>query len=141
MKYLLVRRLPWILVWCSCAVLIGTSQPARAADPAVSGSAEAASAAMDAASPVKQPASTGKESRKPTKPQAAGGDTDGGSLSGADRFWIVLAVMVLMGGLFYLLFTCLWCQSWHTLWPSALAAILPEGETSRIAVLLSYSAL
>lgn len=43
--------------------------------------------------------------------------------------------------LFYLLFTCLWFQSWYTLWPLALAAILPEGETSRIAVLLSYSAL
>jgi len=43
--------------------------------------------------------------------------------------------------LFYLLFTCLWFQSWYTLWPLALAAILPEGETGRIAVLLSYSAL
>lgn len=43
--------------------------------------------------------------------------------------------------LFYLLFTCLWFQSWYTLWPLALAAILPEGETSRIAVLLSYAAL
>jgi hypothetical protein len=43
--------------------------------------------------------------------------------------------------LFYLLFTCLWFQSWYTLWPLALAAILPEGEMGRIAVLLSYSAL
>jgi len=43
--------------------------------------------------------------------------------------------------LFYLLFTCLWFQSWYTLWPLALAALLPEGETSRIAVLLSYAAL
>jgi hypothetical protein len=43
--------------------------------------------------------------------------------------------------LIYLLFTCLWFQAWYTLWPLALAALLPEGETGRIAVLLSYSAL
>lgn len=43
--------------------------------------------------------------------------------------------------LFYLLFTCLWFQSWYTIWPLALAALLPEGETGRIAVLLSYAAL
>ncbi len=43
--------------------------------------------------------------------------------------------------LFYLLFTCLWFQSWYAIWPLALAALLPEGETGRIAVLLSYSAL
>jgi len=43
--------------------------------------------------------------------------------------------------LFYLLFTCLWFQPWYVLWPLALAAILPEGELSRTAVLLSYAAL
>lgn len=43
--------------------------------------------------------------------------------------------------LIYLLFTNLWFQSWYTLWPLALAALLPEGETGRIAVLLSYSAV
>ena len=43
--------------------------------------------------------------------------------------------------LFYLLFTCLWFQSWYTLWPLALAAILPEGALSRTIVLLSYSAI
>lgn len=40
--------------------------------------------------------------------------------------------------LFYLLFTCLWFQSWYVLWPLALAAILPEGEAGRTTVLLSY---
>lgn len=43
--------------------------------------------------------------------------------------------------LFYLLFTCLWFQPWYVIWPLALAAILPEGESSRTAVLLSYAAL
>jgi hypothetical protein len=43
--------------------------------------------------------------------------------------------------LFYLLFTCLWFQAWYALWPLALAALLPEGESGRIAVLLSYSAI
>jgi len=43
--------------------------------------------------------------------------------------------------LFYLLFTCLWFQPWYALWPLALAAILPEGATARLAVLLSYAAL
>ena len=43
--------------------------------------------------------------------------------------------------LFYLLFTCLWFQQWYALWPLALAAILPEGATARLAVLLSYAAL
>jgi hypothetical protein len=43
--------------------------------------------------------------------------------------------------LFYLLFTCLWFQSWYALWPLALAALLPEGALGRAIVLLSYSAL
>lgn len=43
--------------------------------------------------------------------------------------------------LFYLLFTCFWFQQWYALWPLALAAILPEGATARLAVLLSYAAL
>lgn len=41
----------------------------------------------------------------------------------------------------YLLFTCLWFQPWYTVWPLALAALLPEGAFSRLIVLLSYSAL
>lgn len=43
--------------------------------------------------------------------------------------------------LFYLLFTCLWFQSWYVVWPLVLAAVLPEGEAGRTAVLLSYAAL
>ncbi len=42
--------------------------------------------------------------------------------------------------LFYLLFTCLWFQPWYTLWPLALAALLPEGAVARTVVLLSYAA-
>jgi hypothetical protein len=42
--------------------------------------------------------------------------------------------------LFYLLFACLWFQPWYTVWPLALAAILPEGAVGRTVVLLSYSA-
>jgi hypothetical protein len=43
--------------------------------------------------------------------------------------------------LFYLLVAALWFQPWYTLWPLALAAILPEGVMGRTAVLLSYAAL
>ena len=42
--------------------------------------------------------------------------------------------------LFYLLIACLWFQSWYTLWPLALAALLPEGAVARTVVLLSYAA-
>ncbi len=42
--------------------------------------------------------------------------------------------------LFYLLFTCPWFQPWYSLWPLALAAILPEGAVARTVVLLSYAA-
>jgi len=39
--------------------------------------------------------------------------------------------------LFYLLITCLWFQPWYALWPLALAALLPDGDTARLAVLLT----
>ena len=42
--------------------------------------------------------------------------------------------------LFYLLFACLWFQPWYTVWPLALAALLPEGGLGRTVVLLSYAA-
>ncbi len=42
--------------------------------------------------------------------------------------------------LFYLVFVCLWFQPWYTIWPLALAAILPEGAVARTVVLLSYAA-
>jgi hypothetical protein len=43
--------------------------------------------------------------------------------------------------LFYLLVTCLWFQAWYTMWPLALAALLPEGKLARLIVLVSYSAI
>ncbi len=55
--------------------------------------------------------------------------------------WVVPIKASTIVLLVYLLFTCLWFQSWYALWPLALAALLPEGESGRIAVLLSYSAL
>ncbi len=42
--------------------------------------------------------------------------------------------------LVYLLFACLWFQPWYTIWPLALAAVLPEGAVARTVVLLSYAA-
>lgn len=41
----------------------------------------------------------------------------------------------------YLMFACLWFQPWYTIWPLALAALLPEGALARLIVLLSYAAL
>ncbi|NUN14051.1 MAG: hypothetical protein HUU55_10505 [Myxococcales bacterium] len=43
--------------------------------------------------------------------------------------------------IFYLLVTCLWFQQWYTIWPLALAALLPPGHAPRLAVLFSYAAL
>ncbi len=43
--------------------------------------------------------------------------------------------------MFYLLVTCMWFQQWYTIWPLALAAILPPGHSARLAVLFSFTAL
>jgi hypothetical protein len=43
--------------------------------------------------------------------------------------------------IFYLLVTCMWFQQWYTIWPLALAAILPPGHASRLAVLFGFAAL
>jgi hypothetical protein len=43
--------------------------------------------------------------------------------------------------LFYLIFTCLWFQGWYSIWPLALAALLPNGPLAQTAVLLSYTGL
>jgi hypothetical protein len=43
--------------------------------------------------------------------------------------------------MFYLLLTCLWFQQWYTLWPLALAALLPPGHAPRLAVLFGFAAM
>lgn len=43
--------------------------------------------------------------------------------------------------MFYLLVTCMWFQQWYTIWPLVLAAVLPPGHASRLAVLFSFTAL
>lgn len=43
--------------------------------------------------------------------------------------------------MFYLLFTCLWFQQWYTLWPLGLAALLPAGASTHLAVLFGFAAL
>jgi alpha-1,6-mannosyltransferase len=39
---------------------------------------------------------------------------------------------------FYLLVSCPWFQAWYTIWPVALAALVPEGTLALGALLLSY---
>jgi hypothetical protein len=43
--------------------------------------------------------------------------------------------------IFYILATCLWFQQWYTLWPLGIAALLPAGHSSRLAVIFGFSAL
>jgi hypothetical protein len=43
--------------------------------------------------------------------------------------------------LFYLIFACDWFQPWYSLWPLALAALLPEGTLTWTAMLLAYVSL
>jgi hypothetical protein len=43
--------------------------------------------------------------------------------------------------MFYLLVACLWFHQWYTLWPLAVAALLPPGHAPRLAALFSYTAL
>jgi Glycosyltransferase family 87 len=43
--------------------------------------------------------------------------------------------------LFYLLATCLWFQSWYTLWPLSLAVLLPDGPLATAAILLSVAGI
>ena len=43
--------------------------------------------------------------------------------------------------LFYLIFACDWFQPWYSLWPLALAALLPEGTLTWTAMLLAYLSL
>lgn len=43
--------------------------------------------------------------------------------------------------MFYLLFTCLWFQQWYTLWPTGLAALLPVGASTHLALVFGFAAL
>ncbi len=42
---------------------------------------------------------------------------------------------------FYLLVTCPWFQQWYTIWPLALAALLPPGHAPRLAVLFGFATI
>lgn len=42
---------------------------------------------------------------------------------------------------FYLLAACLWFQQWYALWPLGIAAVLPAGHNSRLAVIFGFSVL
>ena len=43
--------------------------------------------------------------------------------------------------LFYLLFTCAWFKEWYTIWPLALAAVLPSGQALALAILFNYTGM
>lgn len=43
--------------------------------------------------------------------------------------------------LFYLLFTAVWFQEWYTIWPVALAALLPWSRAVPLALLVNYAGL
>jgi hypothetical protein len=43
--------------------------------------------------------------------------------------------------LFYLLATCLWFESWYTLWPLSLAVLLPAGPLATSAILLTVAGI
>jgi hypothetical protein len=58
-----------------------------------------------------------------------------------DGSWLSFARAAFNILTFYLLVTCLWFQQWYTLWPLAVAALLPPGHAPRLAVLFSYAAM
>lgn len=58
-----------------------------------------------------------------------------------DRSWRSLPRAAFEIALFYLLFTCLWFQEWYTIWPVALAALLPVEQAVALAVMLNYVGL
>ncbi|MEW5988092.1 MAG: hypothetical protein AB1791_15785 [Chloroflexota bacterium] len=43
--------------------------------------------------------------------------------------------------MFYLLLACLWFQAWYTVWPLALAPLLPAGHGRRLGLLFGFAAL
>jgi hypothetical protein len=58
-----------------------------------------------------------------------------------DRSWLSFSRAAFNILMFYLLVTCLWFQQWYTLWPLALAALLPPGNSSSLAILFSFTAV
>lgn len=58
-----------------------------------------------------------------------------------DRSWFSFSRAAFNIMMFYLLVTCLWFQQWYTLWPLAIAALLPPGHFSTLAVLFSFTAI
>jgi hypothetical protein len=55
--------------------------------------------------------------------------------------WLAFPKAAFQIVLFYLLLTCLWFQEWYTIWPVALAAILPWGQAVPLAILFNYAGL
>jgi hypothetical protein len=58
-----------------------------------------------------------------------------------DRSWLSFSRAAFNIMMFYLLVTCLWFQQWYTLWPLAIAALLPPGHFSALAILFTFTAI
>jgi len=58
-----------------------------------------------------------------------------------DRSWASFPCAAFWILTLYLLFTCLWFQEWYTIWPVALAAILPADGTVLLATMLNLGGL
>ena len=58
-----------------------------------------------------------------------------------DRSWLGFTQSTFNILMFYLLITCTWFQQWYVVWPLVLAALLPPGHASRLAVLFSLTVL
>jgi hypothetical protein len=58
-----------------------------------------------------------------------------------DSSWLNFAQAAFNILTFYLLVTCVWFQQWYTVWPLAVAALLPPGHAPRLAVLFGFAAM
>ncbi len=66
---------------------------------------------------------------------------DEGGAPAPDAGWLAFSRAGFNILMFYLLFTCLWFQQWYTLWPLGLAALLPPGPGTHLAVVFGFAAL